>query len=259
VRAVLQSDGQGWPAITTNLSETGVCLQSGLLTSSGRPVGGMLYLPTGEVVAFESEVRWIKKARGERTLIDETSVGLRFTKPPGEVYLAFLTGTRKAEGPWLATPPRAIPAVRTDGVELVAVAGRNHAGRNTQPRVCSTFAWPERLRPGLKGLVVAVARSGDFEGGALALQRGAVWIEQAAARAIAGLLPGGVVASGVRLEIDLADAVACAPGAKVLTTAQLADVTPETRRLRFDASIRQGGEEVASGQLVWSLRDAELS
>jgi hypothetical protein len=45
----------------------------------------------------------------------------------------------------------------------------------------------------------------------------------------------------------------------MLTTAQLADVTPETRRLQFDASIRQGGEVVASGLLVWSLRDSELS
>lgn len=261
LRVVFEHDPQ-LAAVTVNISKHGLCVASDYVVASGSPISASIVLPDGRPVTFTGMVRWSRKQRGESTLASTNTMGIRFTVPPGEAYLAFVdetVGSVAAQpadelGPVPTMPGRgAAPAAMPSAVPLRAVVAQG--GELLPVPEPGELEWP--VPPlGQVERLVATVQLGDLATGSekhpagLALGRAAQWIDEAASRCLAALLPPGLHSAGVGLSLTLTHRPPVAVGTRIKVEVKVTRVTARGRTISLEARITEGSRELASGQLA---------
>jgi predicted thioesterase len=113
------------------------------------------------------------------------------------------------------------------------------------------------IAPGLEGLVQREARGTDLAENLLTLGRAVGMVEEAAIRAVSGLLPSGVHTVGVRCELELAHPTAVPLGATLTASARVLEVRARERLLLFEVAVRHGERRLAGGRLTRAMVDVQ--
>ena len=87
----------------------------------------------------------------------------------------------------------------------------------------------------------------------ISLIKAAGWIEQAAVRSIATILPASMVTIGLSMQLSVEHHLAVLVGDKLEISAEVAEVGQDGQALRFEARIESGKQEIGKGHMMRKL------
>jgi len=237
LRVAFNDGAREHTGFTINLSRTGFSLHSNFVLPGGRDIRGRIALPSGPEVEFVGQVRWVRKLRGTEVLYAQHAMGVMFQAAPAGAYAAFLRDS-SARPPAALAKPAAQPAP-TDGAD-------------SEPAPASA----PTLQPGQEGRLEVTVRvddlaaPGDVYECSVCVGRAALWMEQAAVRAVAGLLPPWAATVGLTMQLTITHAPPTPVGAKLVAMARLVALSDDGRELTFALALREGSHLIARGQHV---------
>lgn len=232
---------------TTNLSRTGLCVSSDYLAETGAELSGAIMLP-GLPAPFRARVIWARKVRAGQSLNEKNTMGLEFTVAPGGVYDQYIddagggrpTGAHPSVAPQPSSPPTQ-PA--HEAVPTLAPVRR-------APPPAQWLSSPKGLIGQIKHTIEArdlAAPAGTYSSG-LASATVASWVEQAAMRCVAGILPPNAVTVGVNLHITVGHEPAALVGDKIATTVRVSEVSADGNLLTFELRVDDGRRALVAGR-----------
>jgi predicted thioesterase len=255
----LEVRGRSYPAISGDLSPTGLLLHSREIFLPGTAISGHLKLGTREL-HFSALIRWSRSAARASDSEALHSMGLSFLDSPGAAYLSYLTRASTATASRLAasaaipaepavepSKPAAKEVVPPPEPERSSPSRSEGEGREGGPRVHSGH---DALVPGLRGRAEGNTRPAGSKlhgPSPFAPSSAAVLFERASVRAIASALPTDIQSLGLSLKVTLSRPPHVTLGTKLEAVATLVEISSD-KTLRFQVELREGERLVASGE-----------